>query len=351
MSPPAPDCEARRLHALRRYDILDTPPEAAFDRITGLIARLLGVPIALVSLVGDEWQFFKSCYGLDVTETPRDVSFCAHAIESDGVMVVEDAREDPRFAANPLVLGEPFIRFYAGAPLRTADGFNLGTLCAIDHAPRGLGPAEAATLRDLAAMVVDEMELRREVDQRRKAEARAQAHARLEAVTVRDVVFQINAAGVRLPQRGLGRLTGFEVGESAGRPFTCFMREEDRAAAQAGFEATLRAPGEMPDRYETRCLTATSITLALLLDGRPAYWTVIVTVVLWRRRRPSRSASSPPSSSKAPTASSAPWARCSTSPESRGGRSPSARSPSTSGPRPRRPSAPFARGPPGKGSR
>jgi signal transduction histidine kinase/ActR/RegA family two-component response regulator len=158
---PLPVDEDVRIEALRRYEILDSAPEEAFERITALAKRLFDVPIVLVSLVDVDRQWFKSCIGLDTRSTSRDVSFCAHAILSDEVMVVPDARLDPRFADNPDVTGGPEIRFYAGAPLKTAAGVSLGTLCIIDVVPRaGLTTPERQTLTDLARIVVDEMELR-----------------------------------------------------------------------------------------------------------------------------------------------------------------------------------------------
>lgn len=159
--------EQERLKALDNYAILDTPPEAAFDRLTRLASRLFNVPIALISLIDRERQWFKACYGLDMRQTDRQLSFCAHAILADHVMVVPDAHEDARFADNGLVTGPPHIRFYAGAPLRTPDGFNLGTFCIIDTVPRELRESEAASLVDLAAMAVDEFELRRAATQLR----------------------------------------------------------------------------------------------------------------------------------------------------------------------------------------
>ncbi len=164
--------EADRLGALHAYDILDTESEEGFDRITTLASRLLGVPIALVSLVDRDRQWFKSCVGLDAESTPRSESFCTHAIAQPGVMVVEDARADARFAENPLVTGPPHIRFYAGMPLSVAGGHRIGTLCVIDRAPRTLAASELETLESLAAFVVDELALRREVAERRAAEAR-----------------------------------------------------------------------------------------------------------------------------------------------------------------------------------
>lgn len=157
---PLPESEHERILKLDKYNILDTPPEHVFDRITRLVSQLIDVPIALVSLVDKERQWFKSKQGLDALETPRDLAFCAHAILDDGIFVVDDTLADPRFADNPLVTSDPKIRFYAGAPLRTQDGFKLGTLCAIDRKPRKLSDDQRQVLIDLASVVVDEMELR-----------------------------------------------------------------------------------------------------------------------------------------------------------------------------------------------
>ncbi|WP_278652282.1 GGDEF domain-containing protein [Pandoraea pnomenusa] len=153
--------EAERLAALRRYEILDTPPEPAFDRIVRLASYVLGTPISLVSLIDESRQWFKARQGLEAEQTPRSMAFCAHAILDDEVLVVPDARADRRFADNPLVVGEPNIRFYAGAPLRTPQGHRLGTLCVIDRKPRTLDDEKRALLADLSALVVDELELRR----------------------------------------------------------------------------------------------------------------------------------------------------------------------------------------------
>jgi two-component system, sensor histidine kinase len=159
-SAPIPVDEEKRLASLKRYRILDTSPEDAFDRITRIVAETIGVPIALVSLVDRERQWFKSRYGLEAEETPRELAFCAHAILQDGVMVVEDASNDPRFSDNPLVTNDPSIRFYAGAPLTAPNGQNLGTLCAIDKVPRQLTLKQSQLLQDLSSVIVDELELR-----------------------------------------------------------------------------------------------------------------------------------------------------------------------------------------------
>lgn len=157
---PIPENEADRLDALRIYCVLDSEPEESFDRVTRMACRLLDVPICLVSLVDSGRQWFKSRQGIDATETPRDISFCTYAIMHQELMVVPNALEDPRFRDNPLVLQDPKIRFYAGAPLTTQSGHNLGTLCAIDRRPRNLTGDQKALLLELAQIVVDELELR-----------------------------------------------------------------------------------------------------------------------------------------------------------------------------------------------
>jgi len=156
--PPKPANEKLRLKTLRGLGLLDTAPEARFDRLTRLAKHLFDVPIALVSFVDDTRQWFKSRQGLEACETPRDVSFCAHAIHGDDVVEVVDASEDPRFAENPLVTGAPHIRFYAGAPLISSEGHGLGTLCVIDRQPRRLNADERLALRDLADLVMLEIE-------------------------------------------------------------------------------------------------------------------------------------------------------------------------------------------------
>lgn len=156
-----PSTDAERLAALRRYEILDTPPDGAFDRIAALAAELFDVPIALVTLVDRDRIWFKAKHGLDgVDEIGRDPGLCASAILQDTPYVVEAAREDPRTLANPLVSGKFGLQFYAAAPLRTSDGHNLGTLCIIDRNPRMFSPRQGNMLQRLSEIVIDEMELR-----------------------------------------------------------------------------------------------------------------------------------------------------------------------------------------------
>ncbi len=159
-SAPLPENEKDRQARLDRYDILDTAPEPAFDRITRIVAATIGVQISLVSLIDAKRQWFKSKFGLEADETSREIAFCSHAILGDNTFVVEDALEDNRFCDNPLVTGGPKIRFYAGAPLVTSDGYKMGTLCAIDQTPRSLSDEHRQLLDDLASLVIDEMEYR-----------------------------------------------------------------------------------------------------------------------------------------------------------------------------------------------
>jgi two-component sensor histidine kinase len=168
-----------RLSALRSYRILDTPPEPDFDDIVLLASQVCGAPVAAISLVDDRRQWFKAEVGLGTREIPIEASLCAAAALRPGLTLIPDTTKDPRFAAHPLVTDEPFLRFYAGAPLETADGLLLGTLCVLDHAPRDLSPEQAAALKALARQVMGQLELRRAIVERDEAlEASRRAEAR-----------------------------------------------------------------------------------------------------------------------------------------------------------------------------
>ena len=224
---PAALAELDRRAALDRYQILNTPQEPAFDRIVRLAALLLDVPITLISLIDADRQWFKSRHGLDAPETPRALAFCDHAIRGRDVMVVPDAEQDPRFCDNALVTGDPHIRFYAGAPLVTPDGFALGTICAIDRAPRQLNSRDAAILTALAEQVIHELEVRsalgelyKEVAEGRRATRTLQGDgARLEALlnaTGNAAVTMDPNGHVASMNRAADAMFGFEPGECVG---------------------------------------------------------------------------------------------------------------------------------------
>jgi PAS domain S-box-containing protein len=217
LTTPIPANETERLAALHRYKILDTPPEAAFDRITTLAARLFDMPTALISLVDESRAWFKSCIGFDAHEVPRDATLCSFAVLTDQPLIIPDAQLDDRFACNPFVQSEPGVRFYAGAPLLSRDGFNLGTLCLLDTQPRdSLSAEQQATLVDLAAMVVDELELR--LAAHKVAQSEEQIRNVLESIT--DAFFTldkhwrftyVNGAAETLLDRTRGDLIGQSI--------------------------------------------------------------------------------------------------------------------------------------------
>ena len=160
---PKPPHEAKRLAALYQYHVLDTPREEAFDRVVRLVSRILAAPMATVTLVDRDRQWFKASCGVESCETARDISFCGHVVYRGEPVLVRDALEDPRFHDNPLVTGPPYVRFYVGVPLQTAEGLPIGVLCAQDHVarPDGISDEELASLCDLAALTVTELELRK----------------------------------------------------------------------------------------------------------------------------------------------------------------------------------------------
>ncbi|MGE6607130.1 GAF domain-containing protein [Halomonas sp. NPDC076908] len=174
MSYPIPPDEELRLAALYELELLDTPDEAAFDRITRLVAQILNVPISTVTLIDAERQWLKSRVGMEIRETTRKVGFCSHTITLSEPLIVEDASQEPRFAQNPLVTAPGGIRFYAGIPLLSLQGLALGSLCAIDTKPRVISENELAALKDLAAIVTDEIHLRERLIRERKSRQASQ---------------------------------------------------------------------------------------------------------------------------------------------------------------------------------
>ena len=193
MNSPALSTEAARLAALDRYAILDTDPEQSFDDLVILASYICKTPIALLSLLDDHRQWFKSTVGVQVRETPLEMSICAHAIKQEDLFIVPDTLQDARFRENPLVVGEPHIRFYAGAPLINEDGFALGTLCVLDRQPRELDLEQKQALKSLRQLALKQMELRRNLqqlkdalnDRTREEHARERELKRLEEKLVR----------------------------------------------------------------------------------------------------------------------------------------------------------------------
>lgn len=152
--------EAERVKALHRYELLDTPPDGSFNKMAELAAKIFNVPIALISLVDTDRIWFKSHYGLDINQIDRNPGLCASAILSDDIYLIEDARNDPRCLSNPLVTSEFGLQFYAAAPLTTKDGYNLGTFCIIDKRQRHINSDQQVMLKQMASIIVDEIELR-----------------------------------------------------------------------------------------------------------------------------------------------------------------------------------------------
>ena len=203
------DDEIGRLKALRNYRILDTDPEQAFDDLALLASQICGTRMALISLVDEKRQWFKARVGLDVKETSRSVSFCTHAIQQRGLFIVPDALEDPRFRDNPLVRGDPYIRFYAGAPLVTRDGDALGTLCVIDQLPHTLTDDQKVALAALQRQVGAQLELRRNLSELRLALAGVDKLAALVpycSTCELDIVIPADLASVETVSAGVNEL-------------------------------------------------------------------------------------------------------------------------------------------------
>jgi diguanylate cyclase (GGDEF)-like protein len=242
-----PKDEQSRIASLIGLNILDTPAEDRFDRITRLAAKVFQVPMALVSLVDRDRQWFKSSCGLDAAETERNIAFCSHAILDGDVMVVPNALKDVRFADNPLVVGEPHIRFYAGYPLSGPEGHKLGTLCIIDQKPRELGEEEREQLRDLGRMIENELAVSRLgevqaglVEERDEARRKAMVDP-LTRLWNRGAILEVLDREIERIRRGVGvvsvvraevdfygRITG-EWGPAAGQPVLRYVAQRLRA--------------------------------------------------------------------------------------------------------------------------
>ncbi|MFA9213851.1 MAG: ATP-binding protein [Candidatus Methylacidiphilales bacterium] len=208
--------EDARLEKLLSYNILDTPEENDFDELVNLASRICKTPISLISLIDDKRQWFKAHYGLAERETPKDISFCQHAIKDEQLFIVNDALLDARFSDNPLVLGAPDIRFYAGMPLTTTDGFNLGTLCVIDTVPRILSEEQKESLRIISKQVTKQLDLKISIQKERELNLilnKNQAELQ-EANSAKDKLFGIVAHDLRAPINNIkAMLSLYEKGD------------------------------------------------------------------------------------------------------------------------------------------
>lgn len=287
MSLPSSDSELERLEALMATGLLDTPPEERFDRITRLAAQFFNVPTALVSLIDEQRQWFKSRYGLLARETPRSQAFCAHAVARRELLIVEDAHLDPRFVDNPLVTGGPLIRFYAGQPIFSLDGHALGTLCIIDSKPRHLDAAQIACLRDFAELAAEELN---KVGVARKAvlgkKALQDSEAKFQAT------FEQAAVGVahvdvdgrfRLVNRRFHEIVGYDKGRLEQLSFQEITHPDDLALDLRLLEdvlAGLRTSYSIEKRYLHKAgyHVWVNLTVALLRtpDGRPDYLVSVI---------------------------------------------------------------------------
>ncbi len=254
MKPPLPSDEAARLETLRQYQVLDTPPEEGFDDLARLAAQICGSPIALVSLVDEHRQWFKARLGIEAQETPRDLAFCAHAILGKDVMVVSDASHDPRFADNPLVTGEPHIRFYAGAPLIAPDSQALGTLCVVDREPHVLSPEQRDALQALARQAVSQLELRKKL--RELASAIQERRQTLEEM---DRFFELSLEMLGIADfegrflrlnPAWERTLGYSREELMSKPYLEFVHPDDREKTSA--EAAKLSQGHEAVYFENR---------------------------------------------------------------------------------------------------
>ncbi|MCM2972428.1 sensor domain-containing phosphodiesterase [Larsenimonas suaedae] len=268
-----PDGEQRRLKVLAEYNLLNTAPEDNFDRLVALTSRMFNVPVVLISLIGRDEQFFKAKVGLDVCQTERSSSFCVHAIEQDDVMVVPDALDDPRFSTNRLVLGPPYIRFYAGKPLCAPGGEKLGTICLIDQTPHHeFSAADERNLTDIAALIMSRLEVRRLEHLKRINEARFNNVA----ASSPDAILFFDARGIIQYWNGAAeRIFGYNADEVVGRPGHILVpdswraRYEQRIAALEGGDAWRlpKKPIELPGLKKNGREFAAEFSLSVWHEG------------------------------------------------------------------------------------
>jgi diguanylate cyclase (GGDEF)-like protein/PAS domain S-box-containing protein len=287
---PVRDGEDERLAALAAYKVVNTPPEKEYDHIARLAADLFQAPVAMVAVVDRDTKWIKGRVGTEADKIDRKVAFCSHTIISDDVLVVPDLREDPRFAANPLVLGDPHARFYAGAPLVDPAGHKLGTLCVLDHKPRpSLNPEQRKLLRDLAGLVMDRLELRR-------LQAVEQFALEMTKATSDAVVCATGDGTITFWNRGAENLFGYSPGEAVGRRLDIIIPAQLQAAhrfgmlrVQQGGEPKLVGRSvEVPARRKDGSQISIEMSLALWRDGEELVAGAIIRDVSERRRTEER---------------------------------------------------------------
>ena len=284
---PLPDREDERLSALAAYRVVDTAPEAQFDDLASLASRICEAPMAMISLVDRDRQWFKARVGLEITETPREIAFCAHAILGNEVMIVPDAQADARFAGNPLVTGDPGIRFYAGAPLITEGGQAVGTLCVLDRVPRSLTDEQTAALSTLSREVVARLdlkkanaELERVVEgQRAQSEAlRSSEEFKTRMIECsRDCIKVLDLEGrlVSMNAGGMEALEICDIGQYTGSLWIDFWKGPDREAARSAIEAARNGGmGHFVGYFET------------IQTQKPRWFDVVVNPILGSEGRP-----------------------------------------------------------------
>lgn len=245
------DDEAGRLRALRRYNALDSAPEAGFDELVALVRRIFGTRIAAISLIDEDRQWFKAIDGLDLTETPRDISFCTHALRQSGAMAVPDATQDARFQVNPLVTEAPGLRCYLGVPLTTPDGYNVGTICTLDTEPRPFSPEDCATLEGIARLAVSMLEMRQAVrrDALTGATTRRGFEQLLETAVAAgggDTLLMLDIDHFKAVNDDFGHLTGDLVLKRVAEEIMAVIRPEDTLGRLGGeeFGILLKAMGQ-----------------------------------------------------------------------------------------------------------
>lgn len=270
MEIPLSDNEEQRLAAVKDYLVLDVLSDAVFERLTGVVARLFGTPVSAISVIDGDLQLMKASHGLDLLEIPRSNSFCAHTILSDKLMLIPDARKDPRFQRNPLVTGPPKVRFYAGAPLRTPDGLNLGALCIMDTKPRHLDEQQVAALSDLAGMAMAELDLRASMaktlaaeDDRRASEERYRELFENAA----DIVYTHDLQGnFTTINKAAQRITGYSREEALGMNIMQLLEPESRQVSQDMIRQKLG--GASQTTYEVTIVTKDNRRITLEVSTR-----------------------------------------------------------------------------------